>query len=69
MAGELGAPYPTGNTCYFWLLDSVNRVRNLTTAAFEVPADANWRFTLTFTGGILTGQTTDVSSGAAYTWA
>jgi hypothetical protein len=29
---------------------------------------ANWRVTLTFTGGILTGQTTGASSGATATW-
>jgi hypothetical protein len=30
---------------------------------------ANWRFTLTFTGGILTGQTTAASSAATASWA
>ena len=30
---------------------------------------ANWRITLTFVGGILTGQTTGVSSGATAAWA
>lgn len=30
---------------------------------------ANWRVTLTFAGGILTGQTTGASSAAAATWA
>jgi len=29
---------------------------------------ANWRITLTFTNGILTGKTTGASTGAAGTW-
>jgi len=39
------------------------------TGTLTVDDGANWRFTLTFVGGILTGQTTAGTTAAAATWA
>jgi hypothetical protein len=38
------------------------------TGTLTLDDGSNWRITLTFTGGILTGQTTGASSAAAATW-